>query len=274
MKPGLGLSLPLALLVAACSQTPPPQTPAGATDAGSPPAAAAAPVEAGSLHAYHWRLSEARDAQGATIDALFPRADKPLQLDFTAEHLGVANACNRIGGPYRLEDERLQVARLAQTMMACADPKLAAVDSAIGQRLESSPRVSLQSGDPPRLSLVTDGGDTLVFEGHPTPETRYGSPGETVFFEVAPQRVACSHPLIPNHQCLQVRERSYDAQGLVTGEPGEWQPLYQEIEGYTHEPGVRNVLRVKRFEVQDLPADASSVAYVLDMVVESEAVKP
>lgn len=273
MRLGLGLSLPLALLVAACAQKPPAETAADATDAGPPPPAAE-PVEAESLRAYHWRLSEARDAQGATIEALFPRADKPLQLDFTAEHLGVANACNRIGGPYKLEDGRLQVARLAQTMMACADRKLADADPAISQRLESSPRVSLQPGDTPRLSLVTDNGDTLVFEGRPTPETRYGSPGETVFLEVAPQRVACSHPLIPNHQCLRVRERYYDAQGLVSGEPGEWQPLYQEIEGYTHEPGVRNVVRVKRFEVKDPPADASSVAYVLDMVVESETAKP
>ena len=41
------------------------------------------------------------------------------------------------------------------------------------------------------------------------------------------------------------------------------------IEGYTHEDGVRNVVRVKRYEVKNPPADAPSQAYVLDMVVES-----
>lgn len=271
MKSWLGFSLPLAWLLAACSAAPSPDTPAGATDASAVPAE---PVDADALGAYHWRLSEARDAQGATIDALFPNAEAPLQLDFTEDHLAVANACNRIGGPYRLEDGRLQVSRLAQTMMACPDARLAAADPAIGQRLESSPRVRLQAGEPPRLSLATDGGDTLVFDGHPTAETRYGGPGETVFLEVAPQRAACQHPLIPDMQCLRVRERHYDAQGLVVGTPGEWQPLYQEIEGYTHRPGVRNVLRVKRFEVKDPPADASALAYVLDMVVESETVAP
>jgi len=39
--------------------------------------------------------------------------------------------------------------------------------------------------------------------------------------------------------------------------------------GYTHEDGVRNVVRVKRYTIANPPADASSNAYVLDMVVES-----
>ena len=47
----------------------------------------------------------------------------------------------------------------------------------------------------------------------------------------------------------------------------------QNIEGYTHEAGIRNVLRVKRFNVKNPPAGAPSVAYVLDIVVESEVVK-
>ncbi len=75
-------------------------------------------------------------------------------------------------------------------------------------------------------------------------------------------------------QCLQVRERKYGDNGVVTGPPGEWQPLYQSIEGYTHEAGIRNVLRVQRFNIKNPPADAPNTAYVLDMVVESEVVKP
>jgi hypothetical protein len=72
-------------------------------------------------------------------------------------------------------------------------------------------------------------------------------------------------------QCLRVRERTYAENGTLAAQ-GEWQPLYQDIEGYTHVPGTRNVLRVKKFAVKNPPADASSVAYVLDMVVESEIV--
>ena len=42
---------------------------------------------------------------------------------------------------------------------------------------------------------------------------------------------------------------------------------------YQHERGIRNVLRVQRYPLAQsgqLPADAPSHAYVLDMVVESE----
>jgi hypothetical protein len=77
---------------------------------------------------------------------------------------------------------------------------------------------------------------------------------------------------MPNAQCLLVRERFFDEQGLAAGTPGQWQPLNQDIEGYTHTPGIRNVVRVKRFTIKNPPADGPSTAYVLDLVVESEKV--
>ncbi|MEO7930741.1 MAG: DUF4377 domain-containing protein, partial [Lysobacter sp.] len=80
--------------------------------------------------------------------------------------------------------------------------------------------------------------------------------------------------LMPDKQCLQVREVTYGEDGLPSGTPGKWEPLNQDIEGYTHEAGVRNVLRLKRYPIANPPADGSSIAYVLDMVVESEQVKP
>jgi hypothetical protein len=57
-------------------------------------------------------------------------------------------------------------------------------------------------------------------------------------------------------QCLKVRSVQYDSRGLKT-EVGPWQLFYTEIEGYRHEPGVRNVLRVQRYERKQVPADAS-----------------
>lgn len=272
------LLLPLAL--AACSPTPP-------SDAGTAPPAAAATVtppasaatvakatDAAVPSQYHWQLSEATDRAGKRIDALFPRPDKPLQLDFAADRINISNTCNRIGGRYRIDQGRLQVDQMMHTMMACMQSGLMALDNGISQRLRSHPKLELQAGgDAPQLRLLTDDGDTLVFIGHPTAETRYGGPGTTEFLEVAAQTVPCNHPLIPDKQCLQVRERKYDAQGLASGTPGEWQPLNQDIEGYTHEPGVRNVLRVKRYAISNPPADAPSSALVLDMVVESETAK-
>lgn len=231
-------------------------------------------VDEKTLSAYHWNLQTAVDRDGRRIDALFARPQRPLQLDFHDGRLGVANACNRIGGDYRIEGGRLRPGQLMQTLMGCVDPALAGLDEAIRSRLQGAPHLRVDGGETPRLRLTTDGGDVLDFRGAPTAQTRYGSAGETVFLEVAAQTQPCAHPLIPGKRCLQVRERRYDANGLAAGAPGEWQPLYQDIEGYTHEAGVRNVLRVTRYAIANPPADAPAQAYVLDAVIESELARP
>lgn len=268
------LLIALSLALAACAKPPQEAPPATAEPAAATPAAATpAPVDAGSLTAYHWRLDEAKDAQGQRIEALFVRPEQPLTLDFAENRIGVGNACNRIGGGYTIEGDKLSVSRMMSTQMACADGKLMALDQEASKRLEGTATFAVQSGDVPRLSLTTAAGDVLVFKGDATAETRYGGPGERAFLEVAAETKPCNHPLIPDKQCLQVREISYDDKGIKTA-TGEWQNFYEDIEGYAHENGVRNVLRVKRFKRNPVPADASDTAYVLDMVVESEQVKP
>jgi len=271
MKRCLLLILPFAL--AACTKPPqgePATPPVAAPAAAQPPATDLSST----LSAYHWRLNEAKDAKGQRIEALFVNADKPLQLDFAGGRASVSNTCNRMGGAYSTEGGQLKFDRLASTLMACTDSKLMALDGEIGKRLEGAPAFAVQSGDAPTLTLTGGNGDVLTFKGEPTAETRYGGPGETVFLEVAAQTKPCSHPLIPNMQCLQVREIKYDANGIKTGADGDFGNFYSSIEGYTHQPGIRNVLRVKRYAIKNPPADGGSLAYELDMVVESETVKP
>jgi heat shock protein HslJ len=258
--------LPLAL--AACSK-PPQDAPAVAAAVSTQAAASVADVP--KLSSYHWQLSEAKDAQGKRIDALFVSTDKPLQLDFIDGRLGVSNSCNRMSGTYSIQHGRLNIEPMVATQMACADGKLMALDREAGQRLEGALTFE-QAGD--TLALTTASGDTLLFKGQATAETRYGVPGETMFLEVAAQTKPCSHPLIPDAQCLQVREVRYDAQGLKTSADGTFENFYGNIQGYTHEPGIRNVLRVKRYTLKHPPADGSSLAYELDMAVESESQTP
>ena len=266
------LLLPLAL--AACTGTMSTSDPA-APAAPEPPAPPAAPVApaapelAAELPRFHWRLQEANAADGSRIEALFARADKPVQLDFDKGRLAVSNTCNRMGGSYALAAGTLTAGRMASTKMACADPKLMALDDEVGKRLEGALSLALAAGDAPSLTLGNAVGDTLVFAGTPTPDTRYGGPGERIFLEIAAQTKPCSHPLMPDMQCLQTREITYDDKGLKVGTPGAFGNFYDAIEGYTHEPGVRNVLRLQRYTRKDVPADASKYAYVLDMVVES-----
>ena len=92
--------------------------------------------------------------------------------------------------------------------------------------------------------------------------------------EVSARHVACAAPPPPNTRCLQFRERHFDARGLAVRTPGEWQPLNETIEGFTHREGDRQVLRVKRFNRTPARPGASSTLYVLDLIIQSEIVTP
>ena len=269
--------LTLSLALAACSRSPQetplteaaaPATPApAATQPAATPAAST--LDTAVLGGHHWVLDTAVDAKGQRVDALFVRADKPVTVDFADGRIAVSNTCNRMMGSYTLDGAKLTIGDMASTMMACVDQKLMALDSAVGERLRGAQTAALQSGAAPTLTLTGAGGDVLTFRGQPTAQTRFGGPGETVFLEIAPNSKPCTHPDVPNRKCLQVREVHFDEKGLRTGTPAEWQPLYQDIEGFTHEEGVRNVVRLKRFVQGSKPA-SEQVAYVLDMVVESD----
>lgn len=281
MKPLLLLALPA--LLAGCP-TPQPATdatPSAATTAPAEPAGPAAKAEfaqvamiraAATLPKYRWRLTDASDAKGQRIEALFARAGQPVTLDFREGRLTVGNTCNRMGGTFTVSGRAVTVGKLAATMMACTDPKLMALDAEVGKRLQGKLGLRMSKGDaPPQLELKNPAGDVLVFASEETAASRYGGGGERVFLEVAAQTAPCSHPLIPDKQCLQVRQLQYDDKGLKVGTPGAFADFHSTIEGYAHQPGVRNVLRVDRYQIRNPPADAPSQAFVLDMVVESDA---
>ena len=260
----LALVSAVALALVACSN-PEPATPPASTATATAPTPDVA-VDAG---AYEWRLAQVRDVDGQPDPGPLGGLERPLELRFADGRLSSNGACNSFGGGYRVEDDKLVVDSLMQTQRACPGGAMEA-DTRLIEFIEGTPRFELAAGTPPTLTLAAKDGRTLVFEGDPTPETRYGSAGERMFLEVAARREACAHPLIPDMQCLMVREVRYDDAGVQTRVSEEWQPLYQDIEGYEHNDGVRNVLRIDRFDIADPPADAPSVAYVLDMVVESE----
>jgi len=223
------------------------------------------------LEAYRWSLESATDGQNRRIDVISSSAEHPFVFSFSGSRLNIQGGCNQLGGSYQINAERqLKVGRMASTMMAC-EPALMQADTALSDLLAKPLRIDMVNGAQPQLRLVAASNETLVLTGQATPETRYGA-GTLIFLEVAAQRVACKNPLTTDTVCLQVRERHYDKQGLVVGTPGEWQPLYENIEGFNHTEGERNVLRVKRFQHSPAPAGASSTVYVLDAMIESEIV--
>lgn len=265
--------LMLSLTLAACAQAPssagdsPQTSPSGTSDTKS--ISGESP-----LGGYLWQLEDATDRQGHRIDVLLVRPDMPIQFDFAGARIAVLNACNRIGGDVRIDGDAVRIGALVSTKMACADPAVMALDGEIGKRLHGTSRFALLESDPPQLRWDAENGDVLRFIGVPKAEARFQGPGETMFLEVAPQTRPCNHPSIPDLRCLETREIRYDDDGLKVGAPGEWRLFHDTIEGYTHQPGIRNVLRVKRYTRRNPPADASSLGYVLDMVIESETVDP
>ncbi|NOT88267.1 MAG: META and DUF4377 domain-containing protein [Lysobacter sp.] len=267
------LSLILPLILVACTR---PTTHTDASVAAAPSQSERSNDATGTaLDGYRWRLQDATDAQGRRIDALLVRPAQPLQFDVAEGRLRITNACNGMSGDLRIDGDTLRIGALASTKMACADPAVMALDAEIAKRLEGGIAFRLLESDPPQLMLNVANGDRLRFVGMAAPEIRFGNPGTIVFMEVAARLEPCQHPMMPTpRQCLEVRELHYDAEGLRSGTPGEWQLFHDTIEGYTHEEGVRNVLRVKRFAIANPPMDAPATGYVLDMVIESQTIDP
>lgn len=231
------------------------------------------------LQAYHWYLDKAEDASGrpqAQFKALEPKL--PVRLDFLAgsqpgAQMVSTKVCNTMQGSYTLEGDKIQVRQLMSTQMACMNEQLSQLERAVGEQLGRMQSVQMVQGAPtPRMVLQFSDGSRWHMAGQPTDTTRYGGAGETLFLEVAPQTQPCVSGVMRT-QCLQVREVRYDAAGRKTVAK-EWQNFHGSIQGFTHEPGVRNVLRIKRYPVKNPPADGSAFAYVLDSRVETELLRP
>jgi heat shock protein HslJ len=223
------------------------------------------------LEDHRWRLVDATDAANERIDALFPDPERSFEFHFAESRLHAQGGCNGFRAAFALDaDGRLEVTGAVSTMMACAAPLMEA-DAALSARMAEPLETVLVRGAQPTLVLLTAAGDALVLTGTLTPEARFGAP-TTVFLEVAAQPVACEASVQGDGLCLQVREIRFDEQGLRVGMPSEWQAFTADIEGYRHESGIRNVLRVKRFEPPAGPEAPMGPIYVLDLVVESEVV--
>jgi heat shock protein HslJ len=224
------------------------------------------------LEGNRWTLESATDSQNRPIEVLAPQADRPVVFLFSGTRLSIQGPCNRIMGGYQLNAAaQLTVNGAASGMMACA-PALMKGDAVLSRVLAKPMHVELRKKGALRLRLVSAENETLELVGEATPESLYGAP-TIIFLEVSDQQVSCENPPAPKTRCLQVRERRYDEKGLPVGTPGQWQPLHQNIEGYAHKEGIRNVLRVKRFNRKPTSPDGPPNLYVLDIVVESELVQ-
>ena len=228
--------------------------------------------DATSLTAYHWKLQQAFTPAGNDDQTWFLDSTKaPIELDFADQRVVVKNLCNVMSAGYQAEGQRMNMQRAVSTLRACNDNQLMMLEQKVARILPTAKQWNVQLGssaaEQPRLTLQFIDGTRWQLNGKPTAQTQYGGAPERIFLEVGPERKSCTAGA-GRHECLQVREIRYDNNGLKTY-TGQWENFYSEIDGYKHEAGVTNILRINRYKRQNVPADASSYAYVLDMVVSS-----
>ena len=147
--------------------------PAASTDPTAGSAASAkwvkAPViqTASVLRRYQWHLESANNRAGAPIEALAVRADQPLSVDFTVGSLTVRNACAPLASPIQLSGDTMTVTALAAGEEGCKDAKLQALDAAVLNHLKGKLTIRFAPEAGPKLSLVNEAGDTLIFNSTP-----------------------------------------------------------------------------------------------------------
>lgn len=271
------LTLALTLTLAACSQ---PTTHIATTSSSNNMTdsnhVSPSTLDQQQLQAYSWQLVSATDAKNQTLAALFkaPEPNKPITLNFSKNHVAIKNLfCNVHGLNIDFQKNIFTVQQpIIATMKGCPSD-IEKMEQTLVDVLSSKPSLEITgSTEQPVLTLLNAKQEKLVFKGVPTPETKYGTQAKIIFLEIAPQTRSCNAG-IRQMQCLQVREVTYNEQGLRSYVTKEWQNFYDPIDGYTHDGNHRTILRVKKYAVSNPPADASNHAYILDMVVEQETVK-
>ncbi|THJ35275.1 DUF4377 domain-containing protein [Lampropedia aestuarii] len=227
--------------------------------------------DASTLQAYHWQLEAVSGADQAWYDSGKAALKAPVQWTFHGKEqtVSVRGLCNAVNAAYSTTGQNISFKSGFRTMMACEDSRLMGLEDRMASELESVKTWQLSgNAAAPRLVLTFANGSQWSFKGVPTNETRFGSAAEQIFLEVAPNTRSCNDG-VRTRQCLEVRRVSFDENGLRQG-AGPWELFYDEIEGFKHDPSLRTVLRVNRYERKNPPADASGYVYVLDMQVSAE----
>ncbi len=173
-------------------------------------------------------------------------------LRFEPGRFSIRGPCNQHTGEWRWDGERLRlggdVGAIASTKRLCPGEMMARERNLLAALVQ--PLEVVQEGTV--LRLVAQDGSVVRFDSRAAPPAA----GRELVVLVAGQRAPCTG--VAPGLCLQVR----------TSPGAPWQLHHGEIEGFTFEPGVESVLRVKELSVDHPPADGSSVRWVLVEVLE------
>ena len=190
-----------------------------------------------------WQLSGLTTGDGAMMhmaidDAIF------MQID-DAGMVSGNGGCNGFGGEATIDGNKLMIGNTISTMMACAEEDKTMRESEFFAALATSDSYEILRNS---LSLYDANGDLVAtFAATEAPEAE--AMIKTIF--VGAEQVDCVG--VAPMKCLLVRENA----------DGEYTYFYDAIEGFQWEAGFEYELLVAVSEVENPPADGSSLRYEL-----------
>jgi heat shock protein HslJ len=159
------------------------------------------------------------------------------------------SGCNLISGKFRIEEQKLVVAGPGISTRKACSGDAEKVDAAFSHLMSAGPDVDINAD---RLTLRAGDGGKWVFQKAPLASRN----AKTKFIYVAAATKDCAGVVPMN--CLQVRD----------SKDQPWTLHHADIVGFEHVPGIEYRLRIKEDRAEHAPADASSVVWYLDMIVE------
>ena len=192
---------------------------------------------------------------------------KPISAQFKEGSLHVNTGCNLQNSSYTLSGNQLKFGTGMSTMIGCS-PELAKQEQFAGALFSNTVTFEIENpnSESPVLVIQQANQAPVRFTGTITPEAKYQSEGEIIFLDISTKTQECTG--VAKQTCLLVKEVKYNDAGLKTYVDSDWKLFYDQIEGYTHDPKTKVLLRVKRYEIKNPAADQSKYAYVHDMTVE------
>ena len=189
-----------------------------------------------------------------SLKAVLPNTT--ITIEFEDGRINGSAGCNSYFGEATLSGNTLTISQIGATEMACAE----------GMQQESDYLAALGTVrnytlSDEQLTLQYEGG-ILLFE--PTEEnesskdTDTSEDAKTLF--VGSELVDCVG--VAPQKCMQVKE----------SQDGEWTLFYDQIVGFEYEPGFEYELLVTEAEIENPPADSSSIEVTLVEVVSKTAV--
>lgn len=221
------------------------------------------------LAQYNWTLVDAT-VQGAVRQ---PYQDiiksNQSKLNFTADQsISYTLGCNFHSGAFSLTNGVLSLdENMMSTRKACAG--LDELETKFFKELNHS-TLALQKDNASHTATLiqTHGAQVMRWQGMMKPEVRFGEP-VTLFWEVDPTKTDCVDKSGKDQLCLRVRNINYDDRGIKVGS-GAWRTFYGNIEGFEHNPELRQIIRLHAY---NNPNGEPNPYYVYDMTVMSEIAK-